>query len=1485
MKSIFLSPPKFPNDPEKDWHARLLHYTLVGFVFLGSMVTLALLISYGLSSLVAFFASGTLLSALLLLLVHRGYVRQIAFATPLALWVLVSIINVQVGYFSATALLGYIIVILMSSLFASKWHGALLTAASIVVITVLVLLDAKGVLPDTVATNPELDYFNLLTGLLIVGGLLFYAVGSLHSALRQIRSSEVRLQAIMRNSTDIVTLFTRDATILFESDSVEQVLGYAPQELVGKTPFDYIHPEDRALVQQQFQMVVDVPKLVQTVRFRWRHRDGTWRTMESITYSLLNDPQVGAVVANSRDVTDRVTAEAALYQRDLQHRKIFEASSDGLIIINLETGMLVDINPAAHNLHGYTYDEFIRMHPLQFIHPDSQQKFPLFMEMVKAGSAFRTDSRDLRRDGSVFDVEIIGMPFGVGADGNKRALVVQRDITGRKKVETALRESEARMRTIVENLPLPVNALDAQDRFVVWNRACEQVTGYAAAEIVGNPHALEMLYPNAVEREAMLTHHARIGGVFHEVEWRLTTKAGAERIVSWSSVAGEFPVPGWASWAVGVDVTERREAENALKRSEALYRTLVQNLPGMSVTLLDRDYRFTLVNGTEVEASGYSIDELEGKTLWEVHPPADAERFAGYCDRVFETGEALTAEWRPSRAPERYLETTIVPLRDGSGAMTRLLGMTVNITERRQSQQALERSEALYRTLVNNLPDQAVLLYNRDLRFVFVDGSEVELAGYAEADMKGRTLAELVPPETLTFFEQHYSKPFEGEVAVTEFVSPLDASRWYRSHAVPIRNAQGEITHGLAVVQNITERKQAAEALQRSEALYRTLVQNLPGMGFVLFDRELRYLLVDGPEVERAGYSKAALEGSSVAEQAPAEYKRLYEETFQHPPDAEPYVYEANSPHAPDQWYRVSMVPIRNEHGEIVQGMNVVQNITERKRAQEALERSEALYRKIIESLPELGVVLYDRELRYLLVDGPEVERAGYSKQQLEGRTIPEVAPPEVVPWYEHVFQQPPDTAPIVYEATSPFAPGQLYRLVMVALRDKQGEPTHGLTVVQNITVRKRAEALLQERLEYIELMSSIAARFVNVEHPEFAQVVTETLRDVGQFTGAERSYIVLVTDDSSAFRLGYEWCAEGAAPYQDLFETIRVEDMTNLQAAQQGADVIQMKTADIAQTPANAVVLALLQRQSVQAFVYVPLFLEERYIGWVGFDCISSVRDWSEQMLHFFRFSGQVIASAIDRQRYGDAIRQLNADLEHRVAERTRQLELMNHELESFAYTVSHDLRAPLRSIDGFSQILLEEYARHFDEMGQDYLNRIRKASQRMGMLIDDILTLSRITRNELNIQEIDLSAMVAEVVQEFVSADSTRQVEWVIAPGLMDRGDARLLRVVFVNLLGNAWKFTRKHGNARIEFGMTEANGQHCYFVRDNGVGFNMDYAGKLFGAFQRLHSSSEFEGTGIGLATVQRIIQRHGGRIWAESQEQSGATFYIVLGTSAD
>lgn len=320
---------------------------------------------------------------------------------------------------------------------------------------------------------------------------------------------------------------------------------------------------------------------------------------------------------------------------------------------------------------------------------------------------------------------------------------------------------------------------------------------------------------------------------------------------------------------------------------------------------------------------------------------------------------------------------------------------------------------------------------------------------------------------------------------------------------------------------------------------------------------------------------------------------------------------------------------------------------------------------------------------------------------------------------------------------------------------------------------------------------------------------------------------------------------------------------------------------------------IEVLSQFQVRANLAVPLLQGENLWGLLCIHQCREPREWQETEIDFVSqiashlgialLHGELLAElqgeVMERQQAQQAVQGLNQELRKAIIE----LEVVNKELEAFSYSVSHDLRAPLRSIDGFSQALLEDCYDHLDLTGQDYLQRIRLATQRMGQLIDDLLKLSRVTRSEMHVESVDLSLLACRICSELQQTQPEREVEFAIQTGLVAKGDARLLEVLLENLLNNAWKFTSKKTQAQIEFGEVSPKSEiPVYFVRDNGAGFEMTYVNKLFVPFQRLHRMNEFPGNGIGLATVQRIVHRHGGRAWAEAGVDRGATFYFTLTT---
>ena len=378
---------------------------------------------------------------------------------------------------------------------------------------------------------------------------------------------------------------------------------------------------------------------------------------------------------------------------------------------------------------------------------------------------------------------------------------------------------------------------------------------------------------------------------------------------------------------------------------------------------------------------------------------------------------------------------------------------------------------------------------------------------------------------------------------------------------------------------------------------------------------------------------------------------------------------------------------------------------------------------------------------------------------------------------------------------------------------------------------------------------------------------VTELMRREQALGDSEQKYRLLFEGMVSGFALHEIICDEAGDPCDCRFLEVNpaFEKITGLGAG----DIIGKRVLDV---------LPETEPHWIKTYGEVALTGEPAHFEnyHQGLDKYFEVTAFSPRLGQF----AVTFTDVTERRQAADTLRRLNVELDQRVRQRTAELEVANRELEAFTYAVSHDLRAPLRTIGGFSQALAQDYGEALDGKALDYLAHLRNGATEMGQLIDDLLKLSRLTRGEMNRQEVRLSDIVAEVAGRLRKTEPGRDVTFDIAKDVVVNADPRLLRLAMENLIGNAWKFSRDEKPARIEFGREESDGGPIFFIRDNGAGFDMAYSDKLFQPFQRLHRADEFEGTGIGLSTVQRVIHRHGGRIWLQSAVGDGTTVFFGL-----
>jgi PAS domain S-box-containing protein len=500
-------------------------------------------------------------------------------------------------------------------------------------------------------------------------------------------------------------------------------------------------------------------------------------------------------------------------------------------------------------------------------------------------------------------------------------------------------------------------------------------------------------------------------------------------------------------------------------------------------------------------------------------------------------------------------------------------------------------------------------------------------------------------------------------------------------------------------------------------------------------------------------------------------------------------------------------------------GVSVLREMERRTRTEEQLQAAQKQFRLLFDSNP-IPVWVYDLEtLAIVDVNATAISRYGYSREEFLRFKISDIRPSEDVPSLMDSVRRENESA----EETEPWRhrkkSGEIIAVQIRSYPLQFCERSARLVVATDITEKKRAEDALKESQKRLRMI------ITNVK--DYAVITLDPQGLVTSWHGAARRIKGYRSEEIMGKHLSIFYLPEEVAIGKP---TIELE--TAKKSGRFEDDGWRVRK-DGSQFWANVIVTPL----------------QDQSGGVRGF--LKITRDTTEKR-----------------------------KAEQELVRRSAELEAANKELESFSYSVSHDLRAPLRGIEGFSQALQEDYASVLDATGKNYLGRIRAGTRRMGVLIDDLLNLARVTRAEMHRENIDLSKMASDVAKELQAAEPDRHVTVKVGKGLAVDGDNRLVRVALQNLLGNAWKFTSKRPDARIEFGSLRSNGSKAYFVRDNGAGFDQAYAARLFGAFQRLHSMDEFPGTGIGLATVQRIIHRHGGKVWAEGAVNLGATIYFTL-----
>lgn len=1290
-----------------------------------------------------------------------------------------------------------------------------------------------------------------------------------------LRESEARLSSIVNSAMHAIIMADEDMNITLFNPAAESMFGYTAREVIG-SPIGRLIPE-RFREAHAGHMRAFGASATTTRRMNERGRIAGLRANgeefpaeATISHVVLDGKRF--YIAILADVTADVEAVRSLQL----FAEVFNTSVEGIAVTDAENRILL-VNPAFTAITGYA-DEEARGHPLSSLSPC------LWNDGIHAemDAALR---REGRWQGEIWDWRKNGEPYckrlSISTVKNERGEIIYRtaifyDVTERKRAEEALRESERRLKTLMDNLYGMAYRCrnDRQWTMEFLSAGCEELTGYPPEDFVSNKKRSydELILPEDREYVWDTVQAALAARGKYALEYRIRTASGAVKWV-WEQGCGIFGDKGDVIALEGfiLDITERKLAQQVQARLAAI----VENSDDAIISRA-LDGTITSWNAGAERLFGWTAEEVVGRSISDlIQPPEERDRTRRNIEAI-RRGEVIPPyETRRVTRDGRLIDVlaSVSPIRDETGTVVGAAVILRDISALKQAQAQRQESDERFRAAFEQA---GVGMALRDIdphhtRWLRVNQKLCEMLGYTAPELLALTSTDITHPddrkEGIAWSERLWRGEIPSYSREKRYLRKDGTTVWVNVSASVLKDARSNPYQVLTIYQDITERKLAEQELERQKKFSESIIQSLPGILFV-FDRQGTILRWNARLEEVSGYPAAeigamcplqflhdkhrALAAQRIETMLACGQAELTADLVTRDGRSIPFHFSGNR------------VDLDDEALFLVIGID----ITERKRAEEARSMLAAIVEHSTEAI--VGRAL----------DG-SVTSWNAAAERLFGYTAAEaigksgfLTPPELKDERKQIRELWASGRPVAtFETVRLAKGGRRVHVLEVAfpVKDSNGKTIGGAALYHDIT--EQVAARRRAAMEYSVNRALADAETVGQVMPGVIRTMCEAM---GWAYGARWAWNEA---ESRLVRAEY-W-----ADFEPDFEPSERDYWYRLGDGPPGgllrrAWLMKETTwiADLQKDP------SFLRRRScvkhgLRSAYSFPIYASGAVIGVMEF-LGRDVREPDETLLRSTEAIGRQIGQFIRRKQAEEALIRLNAELEQRVADRTRRLESINKELEAFSYSVSHDLRAPLRGIDGFSQVLLKNHSKQLDPTGIDYLQRIRRATVRMGELIDDLLQLSRVSSSEIRISRVNLSQIARNTLAELRERDPARRVAIEVQDGIEVTADDRLLRIALENLLNNAWKFTRKNPDAHIFFGAFEQNGEQIVFVRDNGAGFDMKYAGKLFGAFQRLHSTSEFEGTGIGLAIVQRIINLHGGRVWAEAAVNQGATFYFSV-----
>jgi len=1316
------------------------------------------------------------------------------------------------------------------------------------------------------------------------------------AAEKELRESEERLRRLIDTSPDAITLSNLEGDFTMVSAQTAILHGYEDlSEMIGMSGFSLAFEKERALEIIMRLIEGEDVGIVHTVLLR---RDGSSFPAE-MRMSLLRDSNgepIG-IIGVTRDVSNRVEAERILRESEERLDLALKGASLGVWDWDAENDTF-HFDEGYARILGYevsemgtTYNDWESL-----LHPDDVEVMETrwLKHVADRNTPYVSEHRLRTKSGKYKWVMERGSVLELNDEGGtKRATGTILDIADRKQAENALKASEERYRRLVETSPDAIIVGDLDGNIRMANRIAQRLSGHDSEETLLGRSFFDFVSAedrgNAKNIMSRAIHEGR--EIPESVRLLLLRKDNSTYLAEVNGTVIRNSEGAPEGFVVIVrDISSRQRIESELRNSESKYRALAeQSLQGLAIMT---EGGIAYCNQTYADIMGRSVEEIidgeMGSSIWDVIHPDDRERLEGRYREYWQGGRQLGGtQYRILRpdGEQRWVESFVSVIEyAGSRAMQSSI---IDITEKHRESDARKHAEEALRgerdraQLYLDMAGVIFMVLDTEGKITLINRKGCEVMSCNANDVVGKSWFNLVPERERIEVRAGFNQLMSGSLDLMDrqerhILTFNNEERLIEWSSVVLKADDGQIIGLISSGEDITEKRWAEIALKESEERYRTLVQSMQDMVFVYNEKD-RHVEFYGADRQHLITPPEEFLGRHITEILPDGLAETYlknvqsvrntgeSRTFDYPLELDGTL----------NWFSAKM----SRHEDEKSVISVVRDITARVIVEETIKRERRAFKLIAEAavycktIDDLCSQILSGLIETLGFDRGTVSLHNREESQLI--TIASLGMNDellsnVIALNDEASNR-YITSMVALSKTPVFAPDVLEEKSLDAFNEWLMKlEIRSAIVWPLLDDRKELLGVLDIASKDKQEMEEESRVFFETVAEMFAQVL-EKLRSQEALAAAEEKFRSIFNEIPIGLQL-LEQDSEG-----DL-RLIDVNPSADIMLGSPSIPLVGKKLEEIVPEYRRDLIIEHCRRAVNEG--------EQ----WDTEDVI--VED--EQMIRAVRTSifsvlpGMIAMSFLDltdRVRAEREVRRLNEQLNQIVEERTVELASANKELEAFAYSVSHDLRAPLRTMDGFSQALLEDYSETLDDTATDYLKRIRLAANRMARLIDEILDISRVTRLEMDRVSVNLSLMAEEVVKDLRESDSERTVKVVIEEGMRNRCDRRLMRTVLQNLLGNAWKFTSLTDSPSVEFGSLDVDGETVYYVKDNGAGFEMEYAEKLFKPFQRLHRTDEFEGSGIGLATVERAISRHGGRIWAEGETGKGATFYFTLKKRAE